>query len=169
MQGHFSSRVSTGYWQFLRNLTWAQGKFLKEEFAAFPIGEGAGWSSTHSSRCGIGFWEMQHSLKACPRLCERRTARPRGSFGLVQRAYPGPPFGGCQGNVRFPSPPTPSPPPYDSHFPPQTHKWSMRFPTSRPVSRFVASCQKPGDVSPQASSLSKSRCFRSASTSTPSG
>jgi hypothetical protein len=25
------------------------------------------------------------------------------------------------------------PPLYDSHFPPQTHKWSMRFPTSRPA------------------------------------
>jgi hypothetical protein len=87
------------------------GQISQGRVCSLPIGEGAGWSSTHSSRWGIGFGEMQHSLKACPHLCERRTARPRSSFGLFQRAYPGPPFGGCQGNVRFPSPPTPLPPP----------------------------------------------------------
>jgi len=36
---------------------------------------------------------------------------------MFRRACPGPPFGWCQGNVRFPSPPTLFPLPYDSHSP----------------------------------------------------
>ena len=68
----------------------------------------------------------------------------KGFVGMFRRACPGPPFGWCQGNVRFPSPPTLFPLPYDSHFPPQTHKWSMRFPTSRPVSRSLPVARRQG-------------------------
>ena len=63
---------------------------------------------------------------------------------MFRRAYPGPSLRQWPRECPLPIPTTPFPPPYDSHFPPQTHKWSMRFPTSRPVRYFVASRQSQG-------------------------
>ncbi len=49
---------------FLVQFNLGSGQISQGRVCSLPIGEGAGWSSTHSSRCGVGFGEMQHSLKA---------------------------------------------------------------------------------------------------------
>ena len=50
---------------FLAQFNLGSGQISQGRVCSLPIGEGAGWSSTHSSRCGTGFGGMQHSLKAC--------------------------------------------------------------------------------------------------------
>jgi len=136
----------------LHDSTWAQGKFLKGEFAAFPLGRR--WVVQHPQ---LTLWDrvrgMQHSLKAGSHLGEGGL-RGQGVRWNVPTSMPGPALRLVPRECPLPIPTNPLPPPVRLPFPPQTHKWSMRFPTSRPVSCFVASCQKPGDVSPQASSLS---------------
>jgi hypothetical protein len=134
-------------------------KFLKGEFATFPMGKALGG----------------------PAPTARAVDRARGDAALFESLFP--PFvkGGLRGQgVRWsvptsipeptlrrlpregplPTPPTLFPPLYDSHFPRRPISGQCGSPKSRPVTCFVASCQKPGDVSPQASSLSKSRCIQ---------
>lgn len=152
MQGHSRSRVSTGYLLLCMIQPGLRANFSRESLQPSRW-EGAGWSSTHSSRCGTGFGGMQHSLKAGSHLGEGGL-RGQGVRWNVPTSIPGPTLRLVPRECPLPIPTNPLPPPVRLPFPPQTHKWSMRFPTSRPVSCFVASCQKPGDVSPQASSLS---------------
>jgi hypothetical protein len=86
---------------------------------------------------------MQHSLKAGSHLGEGGL-RGQGVRWNVPTSIPGPTLRLVPRECPLPIPTTPFPPPYDSHFPPQTHKWSMRFPTSRPVSRSLPVARRQG-------------------------
>ena len=107
--------VSTGYWQLCIIQPGLRANFSRESLQ--PSHWGRRWVVQHPQ---LTLWDrvrgMQHSLKACPTLVKEDCAA-KGFVGMFRRAYPGPPFGSGQGNVRFPSPPPLSPPPYDSHFP----------------------------------------------------
>ncbi len=110
---------------------------------------------------------MQHSLKAGSHLGEGGL-RGQGVRWNVPTSTPGPTLRLVPRECPLPIPTNPLPPRYDSHSPRRPISGQWGSPKSRPVSCFVASCQKPEDVSSQASPLSNSRCIRSASTSTPS-
>jgi hypothetical protein len=165
MQGHSSSMVSTGCWLFCIIQPGLRTNFSRESLQ--PSHWGRRWVVQHPQ---LTLWDRvrgtQHSLKAGSHLGEG--PRGQGVRWNVPTSIPGPTLRWSPRECPLPIPTNPLPPPVRLPSPPQTHKWSMRFPKSRPVSCFVASCQKPEDVSSQASPLSKSRCIRSASTSTPS-
>jgi hypothetical protein len=152
MQGHSSSMVSTGCWLFCIIQPGLGANFSRESLQ--PSRLGRRWVVQHPQ---LTLWDrvrgMQHSLKAGSHLGEGGL-RGQGVRWNVPTSIPGPTLRRVPRECPLPIPTNPLPPPVRLPFPPQTHKWSMRFPTSRPVSCFVASCQKPGDVSPQASSLS---------------
>jgi hypothetical protein len=88
---------------------------------SLPIGEGAGWSSTHSSRCGTGFGEMQHSLKACSHPGEGGLRDQGVRLDCSNEHTRAHPSVVAKGMSASPSHQSLFPPPYDSHFPPQAH------------------------------------------------
>jgi len=142
MQGHSSSMVSTGCWLFCIIQPVLRANFSRESLQ--PSRLGRRWVVQHPQ---LTLWDrvrgMQHSLKACPTLVKEDCAA-KGFVGMFRRAYPGPSLRQWPRECPLPIPTTPFPPPYDSHFPPQTHKWSMRFPTSRPVSRSLPVARRQG-------------------------
>ena len=153
MQGHSSSMVSTGCWLFCIIQPVLRANFSRESLQ--PSRLGRRWVVQHPQ---LTLWDrvrgMQHSLKAGSHLGEGGLCG-QGVRWNVPTSIPGALPSAVAKGMSASHPHHPFPPPRTTPiFPPQTHKWSMRFPTSRPVSCFVASCQKPGDVSPQASSLS---------------
>jgi hypothetical protein len=99
----------------LHNLIWAQGKFLKGEFAAFPVGKALGGPAPTAHAVGQGsgnaalFESLSHPGEGV--LCGQ------GVRWNVPTSIPGPSLRQWPRECPLPIPTTPFPPPYDSHFP----------------------------------------------------
>jgi hypothetical protein len=85
--------------------------FSRREFAAFPLGKALGGPAPTAR--AVGWVRVDAALfeSLSPPFVKGGLCGQKVRLEVVQRAYPGPPFGGRQGNTRSPPPPIPSPPP----------------------------------------------------------